>query len=146
MKEKILTELLSIMNSRNKTIILFVLLVYAATATYRYSEHMCESCVYQDLNVLRQLQDSLGYDNLLILPAFSENKYSQLRLSNELKGFRYKNIPEEDLGFPIDKQTGMETRYLGYINSEGDVEMCFMPLKNRQELTWRYLSMLRASI
>ena len=110
---------------------------------YRFSEHMCELCIYEDLNILRQLQDSVGYKNILILPSYGESKNSRLRLSNELRGFRYRNIPRDVLPFPIDRELGIETRYLGYIDHWGNIGMCFMPRRNETELTWRYLTLIR---
>lgn len=110
---------------------------------YRYSQYMCETCVYEDLTLLKQLQDSIGYNNIIILPSFNEDKNSIIRLLNELKGFRYKNIPIKKANFPIDRRTYTEVRYMGYINDIGNIEMCFIPIKGECKLTWKYLSNIK---
>lgn len=112
---------------------------------YRFSQDMCEACIYEDLALIRQFQDSIGLENVLILPSFSEDRNSMIRLSSELKGFRYKNIPQEKGSFPIDRRTCMEIRYMGYINNEGNIEMCFIPIKGEPEVTRRYLLNLKRS-
>ncbi len=109
---------------------------------YRFSQDMCEACIYEDLVQLRQIQDSIGSKHILILPFYEKDRGSMIRLSNELKGFRYQNVSQQTLGFPIDKRTDMEIRYMGYINNQGEIEMCFIPIKGEQELTSRYLSKL----
>ncbi len=112
---------------------------------YRFSDDMCENCVYEDLTNLRWFQNLVGVENLVLLPAYPNDKNSQIRLASELTGLRYKNISEEILPFPIERHTGMKVRYMGYINEKGVMEMFFIPLKGEIELTREYLSRLRTN-
>ena len=106
---------------------------------YRFSDDMCENCIYEDLTLLRQIQKEFGFEKILLLPAYAENRNSQIRLSNELKGFQYKNISDTISAFPINKQIGIKNRYMAYINNNGEIEMFFMPIKGESELTKKYL-------
>lgn len=110
---------------------------------YRFSDDMCKSCIYEDLTLLRQFQSEVGYEKVLLLPAYREDRNSKIRLSNELKGFQYKNISDKVITFPIDKQINIKNRYMAYINCNGNIEMFFMPIKGEVELTKRYLSKIK---
>ena len=110
---------------------------------YRFSDDMCENCVYEDLSNLRQLQKEIGKDKILLLPAYKNDRKSQIRLSNEVKGFQYQNISEEVITFPIIKQLDIKSRYMAYIDSIGSTEMFFIPIKGEKELTQRYFSKIK---
>lgn len=110
---------------------------------YRFSDDMCKSCIYEDLMLLRQFQSEVGYEKVLLLPAYGEDRNSQIRLSNELKNFQYKNISDKIITFPVDKQINIKNRYMAYINCNGGIEMFFMPIKGEVELTKRYLSKIK---
>lgn len=105
---------------------------------YRYSEHICPSCVIEDLIALRDFQDKIGKDRIIILPAFSEDRSSEARLHTELADFNYQNILPDSLIVPKHETKG-DKAYFAVITGDGKLEMVFFPVKGRSDITQAYL-------
>ena len=57
-------------------------------------------------------------------------------MSNEMKGFKYKNIPPDSLALPV--RNGEAKRYFAVIDEHGKLGMVFFPVRGRNDLTQRY--------
>lgn len=101
---------------------------------YRFSEYMCDECIFQDLVELHNVQEKMGKERIWVLCDFQDNRLNNSLFKNRLHDFNYLNIPSDSLPFPLDKNSN-EKRYFAITNSEGNIKEIFYPQKNRQELT-----------
>ena len=56
---------------------------------FRYAQTTCSTCNDANLNEILELQEEIGKDNILIFPAYLNDRASKIRLSNELAKFNY---------------------------------------------------------
>jgi hypothetical protein len=106
---------------------------------YRYSNAMCQSCIFEDIIELKNFQKTIGKDNILVLPDYPKDRGSIIQLKNELADFRYKNIPSDSLIIPVNNIEGYQ-RYFAVVNKYGNIEMVFFPKRNCPELTKMYFT------
>jgi peroxiredoxin len=109
------------------------------TLIYRYSGAMCQTCVYEDIFELRDFQEKTGKENILVLPAFPDNRDNRVRLSHELADFNYRNIPADSLIIPVQEPEGAK-RYFAVIGEDGKIEMVFFPKKGHPAVTRSYFA------
>lgn len=112
---------------------------------YRYSEHMCNSCIIEDLEELKLFQMKLGSQRIFVLPAYKKNKYNDIILSNALNDFNYVNTSSEILKIPINSNSIM-SRYFGVINLQGELGMIYFPVLGCQSETKQYFAMVKEFI
>lgn len=108
---------------------------------YRFSEHMCDECIFQDLAELRKIQEKIGKEQVWVLCDFENNRINHSLFKNKLHDFNYMNIPSDSLSFPLDQNLN-EKRFFATINAEGHITTLFYPQKNRQNLTAIFLECL----
>jgi hypothetical protein len=104
---------------------------------YRYSDAMCETCVFEDLTELQTFQETIGKDNILVLSAYPNDRNGRIRAANELAYFNHRNISMDSLIVPMSETDGHK-RYFALINEKGDIEMAFFPRRGKPELTRMY--------
>ena len=107
------------------------------TLVYRYSNHICQTCIVEDLMELRDFQQKIGKEKILVLPAFPEDRNSKIKLNNELSGFNYQNISIDSLILPRHETEG-EKRYFAVLDNEGKMEMVFFPKNGFPNITRAY--------
>lgn len=113
---------------------------------YRFSEEMCDGCILQDLKELYNIQKNIGKNKVLVLPAYENTHYNTMLLKDKLSNFRFLNIPEDSLKFPINHTTGLYQRFFAYVNNKGEMTSFYFPSKNQQDMTRFYLSYLKEKI
>ena len=103
---------------------------------FRYVHNSFDS--YQDacLNEILALQEEIGKEHIWIFPVFPIDRNSRIRLGNELGKFNYRNIPADSLLIPI--YDGVERSYFAWLNNDGEIDMIFLPDKNRVQHTRNY--------
>ena len=105
---------------------------------YRFSEHMCDECIIQDLIELYNIQEKIGKEYIWILCDFEDNRINNSLFKNKLHAFNYMNIPSDSLLFPLDKNLN-EKRFFAITDAEGHITDLFYPQKNEQNLTIIFL-------
>lgn len=108
---------------------------------YRFSEHMCDECIFQDLVELHKVQEKIGKERIWILCDFEDNRLNNSLFRNKLHAFNYMNISSDSLSFPLGKDLN-EKRFFAITNSEGHITALFYPQKNKQNLTTIFLKCL----
>jgi hypothetical protein len=106
---------------------------------YRYSSHMCRSCILEDLNELSKYQEKIGNDKILIFPAYEDTREEIISVKNDLIEFNFRNISKDSLTIPID-QEGTQRRYFAFVDDSGKISMVFFPIRGRTVLTQSYFS------
>ena len=105
---------------------------------YRYSPGGCSPCFLEDLADLKEFLKRIGKDIALVLPAYpADDRNTRIRLTHEMEGFRYRNIPADSLAMPVCVGKG-EMRYFAIIDEQGQVGMVFLPVRGRKDLTQMY--------
>lgn len=112
---------------------------------YRYSTDVCSSCLNEDLYELSKYSENLGKHNIIILPAYPNNRYARVKLSKELAKFNYRNISADSVVIPVDSN-GISKRYFALISKYGEPEMVFFPEKGKTELTKSYIKKVQEKI
>ena len=112
------------------------------TLIYRFRVDMCDECIRQDLETLYTFQEIVGKQNIMLLPAFPENRNTTIYLSNLLHNFNYRNVSDSLLGFPTHQKTNEVVRYMAYINANGKLTSIFYPMKSKQNLTQLFLQQM----
>ena len=96
---------------------------------FRYTENSCSSCINYYLAEILVFQEEIGKDNVWIFPAYPDDRGSRIQLSSELAKYNYRNIPVDSLIIP--EYGGELKSYFAYVNNEGDIDMVFIPDKNK---------------
>ena len=99
-------------------------IIKSPTLIYRFNEYSCMPCVQNDLEIIKQLADSIGISQVLII--------TRLRNSNVLKVYlnNYKiivdsyNTPSE-LNLPIEMHALNESPFFLVINKKLKVEFAY---------------------
>lgn len=104
---------------------------------FRYVNNACSSCLNGYLTEILALQEEIGKKHIWIFPAYPDDRSSRIQLSNELAKYNYRNIPCDSLLIPI--YEGEEKSYFAWINNEREIEMVFIPDKNKFQDTRNYL-------
>jgi hypothetical protein len=133
----------SVYNSRNdwkriKDTLILILI-------YRYSQAMCHTCIVEDLDELQKFQEQIGKGKILVIPAYAQDRSSEILLKNELSDFRYINIPVDSLVIPT-SESGEYKRYFAFIGKNGDIEMVFFPKINYPQFTRSYFKEVKKRI
>ena len=106
---------------------------------YRYSFFTCESCMQEDLQEIELLQNEIGKNKILLLPAYPDNLQGKIELSNVLAKFNYVNIPIESFLMPS-QDVNFIRRYFAVIDKDGNLTMVFFPRSGETNLTQIYFS------
>lgn len=106
---------------------------------YRYSNENCHSCLVEDLSELNLMKNKIGYDKIVIFPAFEESINNRRLYHNQLANFDYYNFSSNLLLIPTD-DSGFVYRYFAIINENGIMEKIFFPKLGNFALTKNYLS------
>lgn len=109
---------------------------------YRFAEDMCDECIQQDLKELYSFQQIVGKHRVLILPAYDEKRNNHIFLSNILAKFKFKNISDSIIGFPIHRKSGEFARYMAYVDANGKITSIFYPTKFERSLTQIFLHVM----
>jgi len=99
---------------------------------YRFSNRSCQTCVENDLKILRTLADTIGIDNIIILGNFDNIKNLIIYIKNEEIPFDCYNYSDV-LNLPIEK------------NSIND-SPCFFVLSNNLKVDFAHTSSPNYSI
>jgi len=105
---------------------------------YRYSDLMCEGCVFEDLENLKDFQKEIGKDRILVLADFNNFRINMVRHRYELESFNYRILPTKSLIIPVNETEGLKP-YFALLNSDFKLEMVFFPKKGFNEITQAYL-------
>ena len=103
---------------------------------FRYVISSCNSCLDSQLNELLTFQEEVGKEYVWIFPAYPDDRNSRIQLSAELAKYNYRNIPADSLLIPI--YEGEPKSYFSWINSEGEINMVFVPDRSNVYLTRQY--------
>ena len=101
------------------------------TLFFRYSKDFCFNCIFSYLEALLAFQKDIGKEYVWIFPAYPDDRGSRIQLNNELAKFNYRNIPPDSLLVPSFE--GERKCYFAWINSEGEIDMVFIPDPNRKQ-------------
>jgi len=77
-------------------------LISSSKLIYRFSSFACDGCVESDFKILRELGDSIGNENIIILSKYSNLKDARIYYNNLNLPFNYFNYGSE-LEIPIEK-------------------------------------------
>ena len=108
---------------------------------YRYTEAMCESCIFEELNELYKFKEDMDSMklNILILPTFPDNRSNRIKLANTLANFTYINLPAHVLETPSQIGDNEKKRYFAVIDKNRDLKMVFFPQITKLHITRHYL-------
>ena len=112
---------------------------------YRFSKYMCEGCIQDDFMEIEKLQDEIGKEKILLLPAFPNDRSGRIELSNILAKFNYVNIPLESLIIPSFENNYL-LRYFAVIDRDGNLSMVFFPRRDEAKMTRLYLSEVKKEL
>jgi hypothetical protein len=110
---------------------------------YRFSQHMCESCIQEDLAELLDFQRQNSKAAICVLPAYPNDRNNRILLKNMLHNFDFRNLSADSLCIPLSKEDGTEKRYFAVLNKNREIEMIFFPRRNHQDLTRLYFSAVK---
>jgi len=111
---------------------------------FRYIKNDCSSCLNSDLNEILTLQEEIGKDHIWIFPAYPDNRESRIQLSNELAKYNYRNISADSLYIPT--YAGEQKSYFAWINNDGEIDMVFIPDRNKIKYTRDYFQEVKKKI
>jgi len=114
------------------------------TLIFRLVNTSCNICLNKLLKELLNFQEELGKENILIFPAYPNDRISRIQLSADLEKFNYLNIPRDSLLIPV--VDGEEKSYFAWINKEGEIDMVFLPDKDKPQQTRRYFQEVKKLI
>lgn len=103
---------------------------------FRYINNSCNSCLDSQLNELSSFQEEIGKDHIWIFPAYPDDRNSMIKLNAELAKYNYRNIPADSLLIPT--YGGEQKSYFAWINSEGEMDMVFVPDRSNVHHTRKY--------
>ena len=103
---------------------------------FRYADNSCNTCRDSQLIELLNFQEEIGKEYVWIFPAYTDDRNSQIRLSAELSKYNYRNIPADSLLIPV--YEGDRKSYFSWINSDGEIEMVFIPDRGNIHHTRQY--------
>ena len=114
------------------------------TLFFRYVNNTCNSCLDSQLNELSTFQEEIGKEYVWIFPAYPDDRNSRIRLNAELARYNYRNIPADSLLIPND--AGEQKSYFAWINSEGEIDMVFIPNRSDVRHTCQYFLEIKKKI
>lgn len=106
---------------------------------YRYSDSMCEGCVFEDLENLKDFQGKIGKDHILVFPAFNNDRRNLVRHRYELAVFNYRVLSTDSLIIPVHEIEGYR-QYFAVMNCDGKLEMVFFPKRGHSTITQAYFA------
>ena len=131
---------------KNKDFIQEIIGNKTSVLIYRYSKYMCEGCIQEDLQEIEFLQEEIGKDKILLIPAYPDNREERIELTNVLAKFNYVNNTSID-SFLIPSEEGYYLqRYFAVIDKEGNLTMVFFPRRGEKNLTRIYFSEAKKNI
>jgi len=101
---------------------------------YRYSQFVCNACVFDDLKELEALLDDVGKERILILSAFPDNRENRLMLHNRLSKFNHINIPMDSFDIPSNCYDDYHTKFFAVLDPMGNIETVFFPQSGNLKL------------
>ena len=114
------------------------------TLFFRYPKNSCGSCINTFLAEILSLQEEIGKEHVWIYPAYPDDRGSRIQLSAELAKYNYRKIPADSLLIPT--YEGQQKSYFAWINSEGEIEMVFIPDTNKPQYTRNYFLEVKKKI
>jgi len=85
-------------------------LINNKTLIYRFNQFSCNPCVENDINIIKQLADSIGRENILIIPRLKNIKILRIYISNfniNLDAFNF----QENFPIPIEESAINDSPY-----------------------------------
>jgi len=114
------------------------------TLFFRFTNNTCSSCLVSQLNEVLTLQEEIGKERVLIFSAYPDDRNSKIQMNAELAKYNYRNIPVDSLLIPT--YQGEQKSYFGWMNSDGEIEMVFVPDKSNVRLTRLYFLEVKKKI
>ena len=103
---------------------------------FRYANNSCNTCLDSQLKELLAFQEEIGKVYVWVYPAYPNDRNSMIRLSSELAKYNYRNIPADSLLIPT--YEGEKKSYFSWINSDGEIDMVFVPDRDNVHHTRQY--------
>ena len=111
---------------------------------FRYTQNTCQICLDSQLNALLAFQEEIGKAYVWVLPAYPDDRNALIQLNTDLAKFNFKNIPAALLLIP--KSYDESKSYFAWVNSEGEIEMVYVPDRSNVQLTRRYFDEVKRII
>ena len=114
-----------------------------AVVIYRFEMGMCNSCIQDDLQALKEFQKNNGSDRIMVLPLFENNRNNLIAVKSYLSDLPFVYIPESNLIIPQNEEL-LTKCYFAYIDDFGDIEMIYFPAssENRLSQNRQYLTII----
>jgi len=109
---------------------------------YRFAKNTCGVCIREDLSEIELLQQEIGREKVLLLPAYPNSRESRIEMSNIFNKFNYLNMTLDSFFMPI-QPCGSPQRYFALIDSNRNLTMVFFPQKGETDLTQLYFSHIK---
>ena len=111
---------------------------------FRYDKNSCSSCTNTYLDEILSLQDEIGKEYIWIFPAYPDERGTRIQLSNELAKYNYRNIPVDSLFIPT--YHGEHKSYFAWINSDGEIDMVFIPDVHKPQYTHSFFQEVKQKL
>ena len=111
------------------------------TLIYRYSEYMCNSCIYEELKILNVFQLENENIDVYVLVDYIDNRENYIRFKNELKKFKYFRLCKWLLPLPTIESINEARRYFAVIQN-GRISYVYFPSGDNIDLTSKYLKFI----
>ena len=113
---------------------------------YSFTQFICDDCIQAELDALKNLQNEIGKERILVLPIYDDTRNNRIKLLNMLQRFNYKTIQTD--GFKtLTNCNEMELkRFFAFINKEGTISMIFLPESSNPQLTQNYFSEIKKKL
>lgn len=111
--------------------------VQKTVLVYRYSLTMCETCIEEDLKMLSQYKEELGFENILLLVSYPENRDNVIKGKRLSNGFHVLHIEERDFPFPKNRD-GLSSRFFALYTTYGKMKYIYYPSLKCEDVTHQY--------
>jgi len=120
--------------------IVFEQLVNTPKLIYKFSSLSCNSCVENEIRLLKNFASKIGEENIILISNFSDIKYMyNFKRINELNRFQIYNLKDNYIHSELS-----ETNIPYYFIVENDfiTKALFLPNESLNELTVRYYNLI----
>ncbi len=109
-----------------------------AVLIYRYPQHVCSSCVLEDLGLLKKFTEQSEVTPIVFV-TYEDIRTEHIRISNELRGIPYIKVLQDELN--LTKDGNEEERFFGKLAPDGSVRNVFLPARDYAALTNKYFDL-----
>jgi hypothetical protein len=107
---------------------------------YRYDSYMCESCILNDLDRIRNDYFGIRKEQVFIIAGIRESREEEIKVMNELMGLNYLAVPYSKM--KLCKRDNNSLKYYAVIDKSGLVLSLFQPDENLPGLTNEYFKLI----